>query len=962
MPGRFSKRFLAEAALLFLAVTSARAACPAGCRCAQRGGQEEYRCERGGDKFVVIVDVNERAQVYCKGGRLSCASFPQLTATHNGVLPTLQLDSCLLPDSLACLLPRLGAGAVGALRVEGCSELTGSHVAELKGLQSLWILDTGFQKTLPFDAIARLPTLIDLHVKNSIIQLTPSLVQNTHLQTLELGLNHIREIPPGTFRTFPNLTRLFLYGNKIENISEEDFDGLHNLRHLDLCRNPLRTLRARVFASLPGLRRLTLAQTGLEVIKTGAFEGLADLEEIDIKASKSSLKFESLSLSNLPRLKHILIHSTPLYPLPEDLFTNSKAIYYINITKCGLSELPRKLFRDQRQMKILDLSHNNIEILPEEIFWPLDNLAELNLTGNLIEVLPWRLFEGLTNLKSIFIDDNRLSFISPSTFNGPKNLNRLSLRNNQLMLEDGKEDSPFGDLSYLEEIDLSGNLIRKVFDDWRLAWVHSIRTIDLSRNRIRALRAQDVEFLGFNVTVDLRYNNITTIAVRPNLHDATEYDGATFLLGNNPINCNCDLHPFLYFTRHHQNPKFVLENTLCTSPNILINNSIHDLPLESLYCDVNNSEGCPESCSCKIRPETSTIEFDCSRTPPLGFPDAMSVNMKSTKVRIRNIQVPMNLPENAVFLDLHNLSLTEVPDIPDGIVELDLRNNDLTAIPEDALRDNLTLYLAGNKISCSCWNKHQIDLLYKSKDKIKDYDAIVCNDGSYLAKLEPGHLCDVWWATVVGSALAAAGLLAAVVVVLVYYRIRKIEKFIYTRGWPLPPFMYEEDVDNRTTDVLISYPDSLEKFVVTQLVPLLRRAGFSVSLRCVNWDVGDYLPVKVTNLVEDSRRTLVLLSNDYFESDARLELRAALMDERRSKRKRVLLVLTEELQSDPSLDRFIQTRNNLSLRDDQFWEQLLTQLPRKRKPKAKSGQKMKNVRSTLHQDMLCNSKMSLNRL
>lgn len=463
--------------------------------------------------------------------------------------------------------------------------------------------------------------------------------------------------------------------------------------------------------------------------------------------------------------------------------------------------------------------------------------------------------------------------------------------------------------------------------------------------------------------MDLRYNNITSIGpVGPNLYDKKEhiaYMGATFILDHNPIACNCTLHSFLYFTRNRQYPKFNIDDSLCASPYSLIDRKIQDLPLEDLICDL---KVCPAGCSCIVRPETSTIELDCIETP-IEFPDPKSLNLTKSKLRVRNFESLLNIPEHVEFLDLHNLSLTELPLIPDTVLVLNLTFNHLTVIPKEIFRQNLSVYLVGNKIKCDCWNKEQIEILNSNKNSIKDYNSIRCDDESYLRKIVVTHICDLWWAVVIGGTLVALGVMAAVTAGIVYYHIREIQKYIYKQGWPLPPGVFEEEIDNKSFDVLISYSDTYEKFTVSRLVPLIRRAGYTVCLRCIEWDVGDFLPHKVPELVEKSRRTVVLLSSDYFESEARLELRAALMNERRDRRKRLLLVITKDFSPDPSLARFLEARENFYLNDTSFWETLKTRLPKKRKEKkVKPSQKTLNVLMTTEQQMLFNSKMSLNQL
>lgn len=343
-----------------------------------------------------------------------------------------------------------------------------------------------------------------------------------------------------------------------------------------------------------------------------------------------------------------------------------------------------------------------------------------------------------------------------------------------------------------------------------------------------------------------------------------------------------------------------------------------------------------------------------------SFPNPANFNLTSSKLKLRSLDGPLKLPTHVQSLDLSHLSMTEMPFFNDGVKTIDLRFNKLPFVPIWVLERNVTLNLSNNSLDCSCTNQGEIKNLLKYRGKIKDFELLVCGDGRYLGSIDVGAICSLWYALVVGGAVAAIGILTAIVV---YYYNDEIKLLIYLKGYNF--FIYEEEIDQKCFDVMISYSDEQERFVAEKLVPKLEGEGYKVCVRYRDWDIGDFIPEKVAELVQKSRRIVILLSNVYIESSSAIELAAALKSEKKDKRNRVLLVVTKGFEPDPNLEKILDKRDCLLVEDGSFWARLRKKLPRRREEKRVTGrltQKTLNVLMTAQGTVMFSSKNSLEKL
>ncbi|XP_063836066.1 protein toll-like [Ostrinia nubilalis] len=954
----------ARVLLLALAGRAFARACPENCVCGESDGVRVFQCEQDGTRYEVKGLPHSYAEIHCERAHLNWSAIPFFPFAYNSTLESFTLSNCELPSALASLLESLGANDARGLVLKGVSgQLEASHVEGLSAVEALMMVDAADQTRIPYDVFDALPALKDFRIRGARLQLEenggdrssppPAVSAHPALRLVELASSGITDAPPGAFARLNYVNKLFLWGNKIRNFTSDTFRGLDHLDTLDLTGNPLGTLPPHAFAAAPRLRSLHVVATRLAIVPGDALRGHPGLETILFKFGMSKIKFGPGALAAMPALKQLIFDRTPLDQLPGDLLENSTALEELMIKGTGLEALPEGLFRTQQRIEKLDLSGNKIKELKQNVFWPLKALKELNLDENKILELPEQLFSGLIRLTSVTANNNGMKHIAADAFQGSTSLQYLSLNDNQLTLKPKtgsntdyyniEEQSPFKTLFNLKELLLQGNNITEIFSDWRWALVSHLKRLDLSRNNISDLTETDVQFLASNLTIDLRFNRIASISVleappgMPADQLPSGDTGSVMLLDDNPFRCDCDL--FMFVKRLHGSqplatePKLDVGKARCTSPPSLAGTLVRHISPSSLTCSLRPQD-CPANCTCDIRPATLSLELNCDTAPP-KYPNPENFYVSTTKLRLRSFN-SLSLPTHVVSLNLSGIGLTESPsiDLLKNVEELDLSRNNLTRAPVELFKDKLDLHLAGNPFECDCSHVDDVIALQANVDRIYDSDNVTCRGGESPWHVDAARLCDVKRAALLGGCLAGLGLIAAVVAALSYRYILEIKVFLFSRGW-CQRLIEEDELDKDAEyDAFVSFSQEDAKWVSEQLLPKLEGApdNFKLCVHYRDWVVGDMIPAQIARSVEQSRRTIVVLTENFLKSTwASLEFRAANVRAQRERRARVLVIVLgdvpESKEMDAELKAYLTTNTYLKWGDPWFWEKLRFAMP-----------------------------------
>ncbi|CAB3244721.1 unnamed protein product [Arctia plantaginis] len=908
--------------------------------------EHEYICQLPNATITFRAKKNDYVNVICEGSNINCTDLPYFDFASGQPLPSIGLKYCP-PSILRCINDVVEAPSINRVTLLKMTEpLSGEDVGSLGSVNALTLRDARVQRTLPITVIKNLPTLREVRIGGGNMQLLPHAFEGSPpLTYLEFNEDKLTSIPPDSFNGLSSLIHLNIWGNNIVNISVGSFKGLDELRKLSLSTNKIKYIEPGTLDDLPKLGDLYLMKNQLLILPDGLLGNLKELQNITLKFNDVELTFDDRALSNLPSLKKIILESNKIRRLPESLFSGSQNIEYLSLSYNLIEDLPPGVFSTLSSLKYLGLKKNRVKELSKTVFYGIKNLEFLEMSFNHLENLPGDLFAGLTHLKEIHFDHNSIVSIASTTFYGLSKLETLSLGGNKLSLNVGYSTlnnssrsyiSPFATLTKLKNLNLSGNEISTIFDDWRLDMIQ-LENLNLSYNKFTTIMFdQDpaaTYFISSNLTVDLRNNEIHRILVNPGTY---ERDSAPqlrkLLLDYNPFRCDCHMYGVklrldgdVYMPKE---PKLIVNDARCSLPLDLKGVRIKDVPVSSLVCEI--SDTISDSCTTLAKPDTNELILNCPKFPT-ELPDTKHVALleyfnREPTITVKSKRPPISLHGfNVHKLDLSNAGLKSIDFKPSKDLKvLDLSYNDIKVVPVAFLEANISLYLVNNSLECNCGNAEYIATL-KSYKYV--YNA-TCDGVGPIDQLDVQSLCNMQKALAVSLGICLSILFCAVFTSIIIYKyFNEIIIFMITRG--ICKSCVKNIKSDKIYDVFISFAHEDLALVQDILLPKLEKEfGQNVCVHYRDWVVGELIPTQINASVENSRKTIIVLSKNFLESMwANLEFLTAHNLTRQENSSRIILILLDEELSRHSklsaeLKAYIKTNTYLLWGDPNFWKKL----------------------------------------
>lgn len=406
------------------------------------------------------------------------------------------------------------------------------------------------------------------------------------------------------------------------------------------------------------------------------------------------------------------------------------------------------------------------------------------------------------------------------------------------------------------------------------------------------------------------------------------------LLEDNPLLCDCGLYNLAMRVRGakpmHVEPKFVVGNAKCASPSNLKGKLFKNVSPNELICELG-PEDCNNSCySCELHPATNDLAYNCKSVPKtMENPEQFSLQYVSLRLKVP----PTTLDNLSLrLLNLSGIGLKHVPFSPSKSVQaIDFSNNNLTSIPIEFLTSNITLYLSNNHFECDCWHSRELALLKESLT-VKDLAKIKCGD-KFLTNIDPLELCNNWRAAAVASGtFIILVILVAIIAMIIYKNSHEILVFIINHG--LCPCCFVEDLDDidKEYDVFVSYAHKDREYLKKLLPKLENDFGLKTCVHYRDWYVGDFIPDQINRSVEKSRKTVLLLSNNFLDSAyANMEFRAAHNLALKEGKNRIILILLEDVTKHEKLSdelkAHMKMNTYLKWDDSNFYEKLHQAMP-----------------------------------
>ncbi|XP_030570181.1 insulin-like growth factor-binding protein complex acid labile subunit [Drosophila novamexicana] len=264
--------------------------------------------------------------------------------------------------------------------------------------------------------------------------------------------------------------------------TDEDAQSLAGLLHLDLSHVQQLQLQRAGFSMLPQLQQLNISGCALEQLLDTHFAANARLQLLDASHNQ-------------------------LTTLTKHLFGKLRTLIYANFTHNSLThfELPHMPMLQQLQLDHNQLINFSLGACP--------HLEQLSLNGNQLDQLNATSFRELPGLVDLQLGENTLKTIDKDTFQPLRQLRSLNLSHNELdALRPQVFGSAMGQLVALQQLDLSGNNIRLLFDN-QFRMLGKLQLLNISHNSISSLSA--AHFAGLQTLRKLYLQSNDILEIKP---------------------------------------------------------------------------------------------------------------------------------------------------------------------------------------------------------------------------------------------------------------------------------------------------------------------------------------------------------------------------------------------------------------------------------------------------------------
>uniref|UniRef100_A0A8C5DHA7 protein-serine/threonine phosphatase n=1 Tax=Gouania willdenowi TaxID=441366 RepID=A0A8C5DHA7_GOUWI len=395
-----------------------------------------------------------------------------------------------------------------------------NSVGAMTNLQTL-LLDGNNLRNLP-DELGSLLRLSYLGLSfNQFTHLPQVLERLASMEKLCMAGNHLEILRLQNFRLL-RVKHIDLRLNKISIVVPDEPDLLRHVTQLDIRDNKLTELDVSVF---PRLELLHCERNHITSLKAkgcllkGLYASNNKLRLLDVNPVPSNLSCMDISRNHMESL--------------PDWLCEAKKLEVLDMSHNLIAELPARLLCNNGLRK-LSAGHNHLQKLPERVEHPL--LEVLDVQHNQLAELPCNLFLNSNSLRSVNASANKLEHLPPSTLSEDNHsiLQELYLTNNRLtdkcvpmltghthlrvlhMAYNHLQTFPaskMAKLEELEEVDLSGNMLKTV--PTTIMNCRRMHTLIAHSNVIEVF--PEVMQLLEMKCVDLSCNELTEITLPENL-------------------------------------------------------------------------------------------------------------------------------------------------------------------------------------------------------------------------------------------------------------------------------------------------------------------------------------------------------------------------------------------------------------------------------------------------------------
>ncbi|XP_054163982.1 toll-like receptor 6 [Oppia nitens] len=810
-------------------------------------------------------------------------------------------------------------------RIDSLS-LSGLHVLNMLAL------DSNKLDFIHGTAFKNITNLMELNVSSNRLESVPTAITNLQfLRSLDLSYNRINDIANASYRSNEQLYGLNLEANQIGNLSKG------------------------VFQDLPSLRILNLAKNKIQGIEQGSFDDVPDLH---------ALRLDSNYIVDI-----------------NGLFSNLRDLLMLNISVNKIGWFDYALIPIGLQW--LDIHENQIDSLGN--YFELESVLKLRTLDASVNRIGEIDASSLPNgIESVLLNSNLIKRIAPFTFMEKQNLTRTDLTNNKLSTLDinAFRLSKVPLRRPLPEFSVGGN---PYLCDCTMEWLQRVATLDESRQYPRMVDVQQIEcqlaFAKQQSTVPLTRANSSQFLCPYKSHcfalcHCCEFDACDCEM-TCPDNCTCyydqtwSTNVVDCSAKNYNNipPRLPMDVTAL----FMDGNDIYTLTSHTFigrknmrHLHLNNSNIHSignNTFNGLVNLEVIHLEYN-ELTQLNGYEFSPLFYLRELYLQHNRI----NTINNNTFIHLKSLQVLHLE--YNMLVEFQVSTF-------STFNTRLTgLYVANNRWSCECRYMEQFQqwVINYSTGMLQDTREIRCYNstgtlGTSIWDVNATSCANQTSADLIYSGLghnekaAGAGvsflpsalsndyLIIIIVIMCIIFLMfilccvyrKELKVWIYSKyGVRLFQRTRYTPETEKLFDAFVSYCKKDESFIAQILAPELECGPppYRLCLRYRDLPMSVYMAEAITEAIECSHRTVILLSEHFLKSEWCLfELKAAHREAQVNKNHRVVAVLLDkynmtDLDADTRL--CLQSVPIVQWGERRFWEKL-----RYLMPPARTGHQLK---------------------
>ncbi|GAB0090886.1 Toll-like receptor [Sergentomyia squamirostris] len=893
-----------------------------------------------GMRRLIVLDVSSN-----RVSRLEVTTFRDLTSLQILRLQENQIES--LPDGLFGDLGNLHTLVLSNNRLSAVDGTT------LQGLNTLSLLSLDYNRIARIDRQALRncsSTLQDLHLNGNKLHRVPDVLYDVQqLKTLDLGENQITNIDDASFSGMVQMFGLRLTENSIETIKRGTFDRMEALQILNLSHNKIRKIDHEAFTKNSNLQAIRLDGNHLSDI-TGLFTKLPNLVWLNI----SDNRLEMFDYALIPTgLQWLDIHANRISELGNYFeMENQLSLTTFDASSNRLTEVTGSALPNS--LEVLYLSDNLINKVQSYTFFKKPNLTRVDLFGNKLTTLD----PNALRISAV-PDDKTLPefFIGGNPFECDCNLDWLQKANTvesrtqpklmdvesiycKLLYNRGKMYMP------LVEAEPSQFLCKYETHCFALCHCCDFNACDCKMECPDKCSCFHDQSWTANVV------DCSRAGYQNKLPDLIPMDATQIHLDGNDLP---EIASHAFIGRKKLRILFLNSSNI----HVIHNRTFNGLrDLEVLQLDHNKLT------------QVNGYEF-------AGLQNLKELYLQYNQIAAIESEAFGHLTELRVLrLDHNHLVNLHFGSLPSALAEVHLANNPWTCDCEytEKFKNYMKLSeIVKDRLRIKCSHQPVIsenDVTYSTSPvsssavaKFRTRRATVMIDsddysGFYILAENSSRICTGVTDPANQSNLTSTktilsqpplndyipllvatlcGFVLVIVAILVIFVFRQEMRVWFHSRFGVRLFYRASDMDKNERDKLydafVSYSSKDEAFVAEDLAPALENGdpSYKLCLHYRDFPVGPYSPDTIVQAVESSRRTIMVLSENFIKSEwCRFEFKSAHHQVLRDRRRRLIVILLGEVPQkdlDPDIRLYLKTNTFLQWGDKLFWEKLRFALP-----------------------------------